>query len=90
MKTNAAIQTNPMQVVYAEQSNSDQQLSLPIMTAKERNALKVIYSHAGKRRVFETYQSCNPEMARKYLDFVSKNPWAIYIRWDEEKREFVV
>ena len=90
MKTNAALQTNPMQVVHAVQPQSEHNSPISIMTKKERTALTIIYNHAGKRRVFETYQSCNPEMARKYLDFISKNRWAIYIKWNEEKREFVV
>ena len=89
MKTNAALRTNKMQMVNTDQFNIDQQPSLSIMTAKDRTALKVIYSHAGKRRVFETYQATNPQMAKKYLECIGRNPWAMYIRWDKDKGEFV-
>ena len=59
------------------------------LTKKEKTALKVIYSHAGKRFVYETYSRTSPEMARKYLIFVSKNLWAVYFKWDKEKKRFV-
>ena len=59
------------------------------LSKKERTALNVIYSHAGKRFVYESYLRDQPEMAEKYLVFVSKNPSALYIWWDEDKKRFV-
>ena len=59
------------------------------LTKKERTALKVIYSHAGKRFVYEAYSRTSPEMAKKYLVFVSKNPWILYFKWDEDRKKFV-
>lgn len=59
------------------------------LSKRERSALKIIYSHAGKRFVYETYSKTVPEMAYKYLAFVSKNPWEIYIKWDEKRKMFV-
>ena len=58
-------------------------------TKKEKTALKVIYGHAGKRFVYEAYSATAPEMAQKYLQFISKNPWELYIKWDKEKQRFV-
>ncbi len=59
------------------------------LTKKEKTALKVIYSHAGKRFVYESYSKTQPEMAKKYLIFVSKNPYVLYFKWDEGKQRFV-
>ena len=58
------------------------------MTKKEKIGLDLIYSHAGKRRVYETYLKSNPEMAQKYLEFISKNNMAQYIKWDGIKKKF--
>ena len=58
-------------------------------TKKERTALKVIYSHAGKRVVYETYLRIQPKMAQKYLQFIAKNPWELYIKWDNKRERFV-
>ena len=58
------------------------------MTKKEKVGLDLIYSHAGKRRVYETYLRTNPEMAQKYLEFISKNQAAQYIKWDGVKKQF--
>ncbi|HPE55937.1 MAG TPA: hypothetical protein P5514_07435 [Bacteroidales bacterium] len=58
------------------------------MTKKEKIGLDLIYSHAGKRRVYETYLKSNPEMAQKYLEFISKNTAAQYIKWDGIKKKF--
>ncbi|MBN2175189.1 MAG: hypothetical protein JW731_13725 [Bacteroidales bacterium] len=58
------------------------------MTKKEKVGLNLIYSHAGKRRVYETYKQTNPEMAQKYLEFVAKNQAVQYIRWDDIKKKF--
>ncbi len=59
------------------------------LTKKEKTALKVIFSHAGKRFVYESYSKTQPEMAQKYLIFVSKNPYVLYFKWDEGKQRFV-
>ena len=58
------------------------------MTKKEKVGLDLIYGHAGKRRVYETYLKSNPEMAKKYLEFISKNTAAQYIKWDGIKKKF--
>lgn len=59
------------------------------MTQKEENVgLSLINSHAGKRRVYETYKRTNPEMAQKYLEFVAKNQSIQYIKWDDHKKKF--
>ena len=59
------------------------------LTKKERTALKIIYSHTGKRFVYESYSKTQPEMAKKYLIFVSRNPYVLYFKWDEGKQRFV-
>ena len=64
-------------------------VELDSLSKKEKTALKIIYDHAGKRYVYETYSRISPEMAKKYLAFISKNPDALYIRWDENKQKFV-
>ncbi|MCD4698269.1 MAG: hypothetical protein K8S16_18745 [Bacteroidales bacterium] len=58
------------------------------MTKKEKVGLDMIYSHAGKRRVYETYLKTNPEMAQKYLDFISTHQAVQYIKWDGVKQKF--
>jgi hypothetical protein len=58
------------------------------MTKKEKVGLNLINSHAGKRRVYETYKQTNPEMAQKYLEFVAKNQAVQYIKWDDTKKKF--
>ncbi|MFU8844046.1 MAG: hypothetical protein ACNA7V_09595 [Bacteroidales bacterium] len=58
------------------------------MTKKEKLGLDLIYGHAGKRRVYETYLKSNPEMAQKYLSFIAKNTDAQYIKWDGVKNRF--
>ncbi len=58
------------------------------MTKKEKVGLNLIYSHAGKRRVYETYLKTNPEMAEKYLQFIAKHQAAQYIKWDGVKKKF--
>jgi ribosomal protein S7 len=88
MKTNSTM-TAPMPILCMNKQEN-LQVAFPIsMTRKEKTALKVIYNHAGKRLVFETYSKINPEMANKYLHFISKNPWAVYIKWDDIKMRFV-
>jgi len=59
------------------------------LTKKEKTALKVIHSHAGKRFVYESFSKTQPEMAKKYLIFVSRNPYVLYFKWDEDKQRFV-
>ncbi len=59
------------------------------MTQKEETiGLGLINSHAGKRRVYETYKRTNPEMAKKYLEFIAKNQSVQYIKWDDHKKTF--
>ncbi len=60
------------------------------MTKKEQSGLGIINGHLGKRRVYETYKSSNPEMAQKYLEFISNNQGAQYIKWDDSKKKFLV
>jgi hypothetical protein len=55
---------------------------------EEKIALNLINSHAGKRRVYETYKRTNPEMAQKYLEWVAKNQSIQYIKWDDQKKKF--
>jgi hypothetical protein len=50
------------------------------MTKKEKIGLDLIYGHAGKRLVYETYKRTNPEMAQKYLEFVANNQAIQYIK----------
>jgi predicted hydrocarbon binding protein len=88
MKTNSTM-TAPMRVLSMNQNPSADFLNTTSLSKRERRALEVIYSHAGKRFVFETYTKKNPEMAHKYLEFVSRNPWAVYIKWDDQKMKFV-
>ncbi len=56
---------------------------------KMERALKQINAHRGKKIVYETYQESNPEMAKKYLEFIAKNEDATYIKWDAIKQRFV-
>ncbi len=60
------------------------------MTKKEQQGLSIINGHVGKKRVYETYKQSNPEMAQKYLEFISKNNDAQYIKWNTAKKKFVV
>jgi hypothetical protein len=55
---------------------------------EEKVGLSLINSHAGKRRVYETYKRTNPEMAQKYLEFVAKNQAIQYIKWDDHRKKF--
>ncbi len=50
--------------------------------------MNIIYGHTGKRQVYETFKRNDPELAKKYLEFISKNQTAIYIKWDVEKKKF--
>ena len=59
------------------------------MTKREQRGINVINSHLGKRRVYNTYKKSNPEMAEKYLDFISKNTDAQYIKWELDKQRFI-
>jgi histidinol phosphatase-like PHP family hydrolase len=58
------------------------------MTKKEQQGLNIIYGHTGKRQVYETFKRNDPELAQKYLEFISKNQTAIYIKWDAKKKQF--
>lgn len=87
MKTNMG---NNQQAKISDE-NSDQLgiVNYNSCSKKERVALKAIYSHAGKKLVYETYSIHQPEMAEKYLNFLSRRPWATYIKWDNDKKQFV-
>jgi hypothetical protein len=50
--------------------------------------IDAINSHHGKKRVYENYKRSNPQLAEKYLEFVSKNVSAVYIWWDKERQCF--
>lgn len=56
--------------------------------SRTKKALEVIYSHCGKRRVYQMYLKNNPQLAEKYVKFISKNIDAIYIYWDKEREAF--
>jgi hypothetical protein len=51
--------------------------------------LKVINGHKGKQKVYETYKQSDPDMAEEYIKFHAKQPDAVYISWDKEKKRFV-
>jgi hypothetical protein len=59
-----------------------------LLTKREQKALQIIYNHAGKRRVYESYQSSKPEIARKYLEFIATHNQVQYIRWDKDNNKF--
>ena len=56
---------------------------------RQTKGLDIINSHCGKKRVYETYLRFNPEIADKYLKFISKNVDAVYISWDKERKGFI-
>ena len=58
------------------------------MTKKELRGLKEINSHSGKKKVYDVYKKTNPDMADKYLNFVSKNTGVQYISWNSKKNKF--
>jgi hypothetical protein len=58
------------------------------MTNKEKAGLRLIYSHSGKKRVYESYKQTNPDMAQKYLEFIAKNQDVQYIMWNNKKKKF--
>ena len=58
------------------------------ISSKEKKGLAVILGHPGKRRVFQAYSQTNPQMAIKYLQFISDNPHVRYIRWDVTRQKF--
>ncbi|RLD58416.1 MAG: hypothetical protein DRJ05_08080 [Bacteroidetes bacterium] len=60
------------------------------MTKREKQGLSIINGHLGKKRVYDTYTQSNPQMAKKYLEFISKNTDAQYIKWDATKEKFKV
>lgn len=63
---------------------------MKLFKSKSRNtkALEIIYSHCGKRRVYQMYLKKNPILAEKYVKFIGKNIDAIYIHWDDERQAF--
>ena len=50
--------------------------------------MEIIYSHCGKRRVYQAYLKKNPILAEKYVKFIAKNIDAVYIYWDKERQSF--
>ena len=50
--------------------------------------LEVINGHKGKKKVYESYQKLNPEIAEEYVKFNAKQPNSTYIIWDKEKNRF--
>ena len=58
------------------------------MSKKEQTGLSIINGHIGKRWVYENYKKSNPDMAEKYLQFISKNQSAQYIIWNDKKKKF--
>lgn len=54
----------------------------------EQKGMNVIEKHPGKMKVYLTYLKLNPEMAEKYLRFLSRNRDALYIRWNDQKQCF--
>jgi hypothetical protein len=63
---------------------------MTIFNKKKRKdkALEIINSHWGKKRVYEAYLRMNPQMAEKYLQFVTNNGDVTYISWNKEKQRF--
>lgn len=59
------------------------------MTKKEQRGLNIINGHLGKRKVYNNYKQSNPEMAEKYLEFISRNTDAQYIKWESNKNRFI-
>ena len=55
----------------------------------KEKGLKVVNSHTGKKKVYETYQQSDPKMAEEYLKFLAKQPDAVYISWDKDRGRFV-
>ena len=88
MKTTTTM-TAPMSVCAGNQELNSVLSSQSLLSRRERIALEVIYHHPAKKLVFETYSRTNAAMAQKYLDFIASNPWARYIKWDNEKSKFV-
>ncbi len=84
-----------MEVVHSTQSLEnlnqlgDEVLRIDMPTNKEQTGLITIYSHKGKRKVYEFYKRHKPEMAIMYLKFVSEHCWAQYITWDDIHKRFV-
>jgi hypothetical protein len=87
MKT-LAIESNDMAI---ETRSTIEELKLKKrLSKKEQKGLEVIRKHAGKRNVFEIYLATNPMMAEKYLEFISRNIYVRYIRWDAARQRFMV
>ena len=59
------------------------------LSRKEKRGLRVILGHAGKKKVFGSYVQTNPEIARKYLDFVADHSWVRYCHWDAINKKFM-
>jgi hypothetical protein len=50
--------------------------------------LKVINGHKGKQKVYEAYKKTDPEIAEEYIKFHARQPDAVYISWDSNKKRF--
>lgn len=55
----------------------------------KKAGMKVIESHKGKKKAYESYLKIDPVMADAYLKFVSEHQDAVYISWDKERHRFV-
>ncbi|OYT17771.1 MAG: hypothetical protein B7C24_00955 [Bacteroidetes bacterium 4572_77] len=49
---------------------------------------KIIAIHKGKYTTYYKLLGSDPHLAELYLDFVGRNPDAVYIRWDKERKRF--
>ena len=82
--------TAPRDFEQKNKKNAQNQTKTKQNNPKSRKdkALDAIYSHCGKRRVYETYLRKNPALAEKYLEFMIRNTDAVYVYWDKEKQAF--
>jgi hypothetical protein len=55
----------------------------------KKAGMKVIDSHKGKKKAYESYMKINPVLAEAYLKFVSEHRDAVYISWDKDRKRFV-
>ena len=55
----------------------------------KEKALKIVNGHKGKMKVYEALQKSDPVKADEYLKFLAKQPDAVYISWDKERKRFV-
>jgi hypothetical protein len=55
----------------------------------KKAGMKVIDSHKGKKKAYESYLKIDPVLADEYVKFVSEHQNAVYISWDKERQRFV-